>query len=143
MNILAHLQFGDNRSAHYHQEYLVVGCRTHLMRRYGTYRPESAPGFDSLEVTLIAPGKEDLSLYEWYFNNTMRNGRLCFDLLDVRTQGDDEVQRVYAFEGAQCYALSERDDLHNRSQRLLTLKLTAKLFTVDQVAFGEDPDMLF
>ena len=61
MNILAHLQFGDNRSAHYHQEYLVVGCRTHLMRRYGIYRPEAAPGFDSLEVTLIAPGKEDLS----------------------------------------------------------------------------------
>ena len=113
------------------------------MRRYGTYRPESAPGFDRLEVTLIAPGKEDLSLYEWYFNNTMRNGRLRFDLLDVRMRGDDEAQRIYEFESAQCYALSERYDLHDRSQRLLTLKLTAKLFTVDQVAFGEDPDMLF
>ena len=73
----------------------------------------------------------------------MRNGRLRFDLLDVRMRGDDEAQRIYEFESAQCYALSERYDLHDRSQRLLTLKLTAKLFTVDQVAFGEDPDMLF
>lgn len=143
MNILAHLQFGDNVSALYHKDYLVVGCHTHLMRGYNAYHPNTTPTCESFEVTVVAPGKEDLELHEWFFKNSSRSGRLLFELMDVRTDQEGEMKRAFYFDSAQCFSLREHYDLKERSQRLLTLRISAKTFRVDHVLFGEDPDSFF
>lgn len=93
MNILAHLQFGDNVSALYHKDYLVVGCHTHLMRGHNAYHPNTTPTCESFEVTVVAPGKEDLELHEWFFTNSSRSGRILFELMDVRA--DQELSLIH------------------------------------------------
>ena len=143
MNILAHLQFGDNVSALYHKDYLVVGGRTHLMRGHNAYHPETTPTCESLEVTVVAPGKEDLELHEWFFTNSSRSGRIVVELMDVRADQEGVLKRAFYFDSAQCFSLQEHYDLKERSLRLLTLRLSVKTFRVDQVLFGEDPDSLF
>ena len=62
MNIIAHLQFGDNVSGLYSKEYLVVGCRTHVGRSHNSYHPDSSPQREVVEVTVVAPTKADLYL---------------------------------------------------------------------------------
>ena len=143
MNILAHLQFGDNVSALYHKDYLVVGCRTHLMRGHNAYHPDTTPTCESLEVTVVASGKEDLELHEWFFTNSSRSGRILFELMDVRADQEGVLKRAFYFDSAQCFSLQEHYDLKERSLRLLTLRLSVKTFRVDQVLFGEDPDSFF
>ena len=123
MNILAHLQFGDNVSALYHKDYLVVGCRTHLMRGHNAYHPDTTPTCESLEVTVVAPGKEDLELHEWFFTNSSRSGRILFELMDVRADQEGVLKRAFYFDSAQCFSLQEHYDLKERSLRLLTLRL--------------------
>ena len=143
MNILAHLQFGDNVSALYHKDYLVVGCRTHLMRGHNAYHPDTTPTCESLEVTVVAPGKEDLELHEWFFTNSSRRGRILFELMAVRADQEGVLKRSFYFDSAPCFSLQEHYDLKERSLRLLTLRLSVKTFRVDQVLFGEDPDSFF
>ena len=90
MNIIAHLQFGDNVTGIYNKEYLVVRYHTRIARSHNSYHPDSLPRCDSVEVTVIAPGKEDLELHEWYFSNEYRTGRIVFELMELGTSGDNE-----------------------------------------------------
>ena len=145
MNIIAHLQFGDNASRLYSNEYLVVGCRTLVRRTHNSFHPDSKPECETIEVTLVAPGKNDLYLYEWYLSNAPCSGCLLFDIDDIRAGGGEIKKRCLMFEGGQCYSSHEEYDIHSSSRRLLTLKITADSFIADDIRIGktEGSDSLF
>ena len=64
MALTATLQFGDNSIRRYSREYMVTDFKCHVARRHNNARPDSAPRCDRMELTVVAPGKEDLNLYE-------------------------------------------------------------------------------
>lgn len=66
MSLTAQLKFGDNLSGTYTKEYNVTDCKYSVMRHHNCYFPDSDAWCGNVEVTVIAPGKEDLELFEWY-----------------------------------------------------------------------------
>ena len=137
MNIIAHLQFGDNVTGIYNKEYLVVRYHTHIARSHNSYHPDSLPRCDSVEVTVIAPGKEDLELHEWYFSNEYRTGRIVLELKELGTSGDNENTHTMTYDEAQCIALEENYDIGVNSLRTLTLKIGMANFAVNDTEFGK------
>ncbi|MDD6895355.1 MAG: type VI secretion system tube protein TssD [Prevotellaceae bacterium] len=140
MNIIAHLQFGDNETQLYSKEYLVVKCRTHVHRSHNSFHPDSEPTCEAIEVTVVSPHKDDHYLYEWYLANLKSSGCLQFDIDDVRRSGGEVCKRYLYFEGAQCFSIHENYDIQSSSRRLLTLYITADHFTADNVGIGSDMD---
>ena len=137
MNIIAHLQFGDNVTGIYNKEYLVVRYHTRIARSHNSYHPDSLPRCDSVEVTVIAPGKEDLDLHEWYFSNEYRSGRIVFELMELNTSGDNVSEHVITFDDAQCFGIEENYDIGVNSLRTLTLKIGMANFAVNDTEFGK------
>lgn len=135
MNVVTHIQFGDNQSALYDKTYLVVECKTHLTRPYAGHSPEAAPRCERIEVTLVAPGKDCLDLYEWYLDNSYRSGRVVFTIVDVRNTKSETVEHSIVFEDAQCFALSEKYDKKTQERRQLTLCITPQVCEVEGVRF--------
>ena len=135
MNIIAHLQFGDKVTGIYNKEYLVTRYQTHIERSHNSFHPDSLPRCDSMEVTVIAPGKEDLELHEWYFSNEYRSGRIVFELMELNTSGDNVLEHVTTFEDAQCFGIEENYDISVNSLRMLTLRIGMANFAVDDTEF--------
>ena len=88
-----------------------------------------------MEVSLIAPGKEDLELHEWYFTNEYRSGRIVFELMELNTSGDNVSEHIFMFHDAQCFGIEESYDIGGSSLRLLHLKIGVNNFAVDDTAF--------
>ena len=128
------LQFGDNGIGRYAKEYLVVKCHSTFCRSYNHLRPEGKPRCERVELTIVAPGKEDLSLYDWYINQDLQDGRIVLDISPTTAQ-DVGQQRVLEFENAQCFSLSENYEINTQYRRLLTLAFEAETVTVDEVEF--------
>ena len=68
MALIARLQFGDNRANLYSKEYLVMDCHLHFTRHHNHFRPDTDARCEKVEVVVVAPGREDLNLYEWYID---------------------------------------------------------------------------
>lgn len=128
------MQFGDNRSGHYTSEYLVADCRYKFARRHNNYQPLSGAACDRVELTLVAPGKDDTGLYEWYIDRNYMSGRLLFDL-STMSKNDFSLLRELRFEDAVCFSLSEHYEIGSSSRRLLKLEFTAESFSIDNQAF--------
>lgn len=132
---MAHLRIGDNASALYNKDYLVVECLAHSTRGYNTLHPSTVPRCEQIEITIVAPGKTDLELQNWYLSNTVRSGKLSFDLTDAQS-GDLKDVRSILFEDANCFSYSEQYDIKKRSLRLLTIKIKPQSCTMDGVTYG-------
>lgn len=135
MALLTVLQFGDNTIGRYSKEYLVVRCRSSFSRSYNYQRPEGKPRLERVELTIVAPGKEDLSLYDWYINQGSQDGRIVFNLSPTTAQ-DVGLQKVLLFENAQCFSFSEDYEIDTQYRRMLTLAFEAEKITVDDVEFN-------
>ena len=98
---------------------------------------------EAIEVTVVAPTKEDLYLYEWYLCNEKASGCLKFDIDDVRQSEGETVCRNLHFDGAQCFSIHENYDIQSSSRRLLTLLITADSLTANDVRIGEEPEDTF
>ena len=72
MALTARLQFGDNDAKVYPEQYLVEDCHCHFTRQYNHFHPETDPRCERVELTVVAPGRENLSLYEWYISGEPR-----------------------------------------------------------------------
>ena len=97
-------------------------------------RPDSDAMFERMDLTVIAPGRQDLNLYEWYANGESQNGRILIELSSQTPNGMDEWKQVL-FEDALCFALSENYSIDNRRRRELTLSVMAQRVTIDDVTF--------
>ena len=134
MALLATLQFGDNNVKRYTREYLVTACRTSFATSHNQFRPDGIARCTQIELTVIAPGREDLNLYDWFVEQGAISGRVVFDLSEIASAGHGS-QRIMMFENAQCFALKETYDIDSHFRRLLVLSFEAETVTVDDVEF--------
>lgn len=137
MSLSAHLQFGDNQIGIYTHDYLVVDCRFHFTRHHNYYLPDSDARCNKVEVTVVAPGKEDLNLYEWYIDQTTLCGRILFDLSNQSADGF-ETYKELSFEDALCFSLSEDYHIDKDRRRLLRLEFMADRMVIDNILFDHD-----
>lgn len=135
MSTIMHVQFGDNDSGIYNKEYLVVRCKTHFSRAYSNHAPSCTPSCQSIDVTIVAPDKEDLELYEWFVNNSTRSGRIVHTLVDITNKGTNQVERVVTFDDAQVFMLNETYDKNVTRRREVTLSIAPRQCTIENINF--------
>ena len=133
MSLSATLQIGDNHMENYNKEYKVVRCQYKCARGYNFRLPDTEARKKTIEITVVAPGKEDLSLYDWYIDRTLLSGRIVFDLSGQAMF--DERPKIVQFEDAACFSLSESYHIDNNSQRLIRIEIAAEETVVDSIPF--------
>ena len=133
MSLSATLQIGDNNIGVYDRQYKVVRCQYNFSRGYNFRMPDTTSRNKSISITIVAPGKEDLSLYDWYINRTLLNGRILFDL-SGQAMFDENPKTIY-FEGASCFSLSESYHIDQEKRRLIHIEITTEETTVDNIRF--------
>ena len=100
MALTARLQLGDNLAGLYSKEYLVADCHLHFKRHHNHFKPDTDARCETMELVVVAPGREDLNLYEWYINNDTLCGRVVIDLQTMSE--NDSVMKFVEFEDAYC-----------------------------------------
>ncbi len=115
--------------------YDVVECKCHFKRHHNFYLPDANAICDKMELTIVAPGKEDLNLYEWYIDQTSHSGKITFDLTTVSNNGAQATKEIF-FEDAECFSISENYDIGKQRRRLLILEIIADRITVEDVKFN-------
>jgi hypothetical protein len=133
MALTAVLEFGDNSIKRYSKRYLVTDCRLLFARPFNGFSPEGSARCERVEVKVIAPGKDDHSLIEWFSSQTVQNGRLVISLTNEGGQSDPDTQVLY-FEDAVCFSLSEFYDINSSRRRLLKLAISAQTLEIDGVS---------
>lgn len=134
MALTAVLEFDDNNIKRYSKQYMVSDCRFVFDRPYNEFRPEGAARCERLEVFVIAPGKSDLSLFEWFYSQGVQNGRIVISLAVEKKFDENDTQVIY-FEDAKCFSLSEIYDIDSSRRRLLKLAIGADKMTIDDTSF--------
>ena len=134
MALIAALEFGDNNVKRYIKQYLLADCRFVFDRPYNAFSPERSTRCERLEVVAVAPGKDDLTLFEWFSDQEVKDGRIVISLTGDSMQNTAEPQVIY-FEEAKCLSLSEMYDLDNSSQRLVKLAIIADSIEIEDVEF--------
>ena len=134
MALTATLQFGDNDAGLYTKNYLVVDCRCSFRRSHNDLRPDGLAECDSVELELVAPALNDMTLHDWFIDEDEMSGRIVFDL---SSSGSNAVSptRELLFEGARCFLLGERYDKDTRFRRLLKLAFEADTVTMENIEF--------
>ena len=134
MALTATLEFGDNNIGRYPKRYLVSDYHLVFDRSFNTFAPEATARCERLEVVVVAPGRNDLSLFEWFSNQGTMSGRLFISLANEAKLDDTDAQILY-FEDAQCFSLSEFYDIDVSRRRLLRLSISAENMNIDGVNF--------
>lgn len=129
MALFATFQLGDNVSRFYTKSYQLVDCSLHFNRKHNHAQPETNACCQSINLTLIAPDKSDLSLFEWYINQEEHDGRIIFssaasDISDICDT------REILFEDALCYRIKEDFSIQSPNRRSIKLYLAAGDVTV-------------
>ena len=134
MALTAVLEFGDNSIKRYSKQYMVSDCRFVFARPFNDFRPEKMACCERVEVCVVAPGRDDLTFFEWYSSQETVNGRL---LISLSSDGkiDDSDNQELVFENAHCFSLSEFYDINNSRRRLLKLGITAEEMKIDDTHF--------
>ena len=122
MALIAALEFGDNNIGRYSKSYLVSDCRFVFDRPYNSYRPEGMARCERLELEVIAPGKNDLNLFDWYDKQGVQSGRIVISLAAEAKLTEQDAQIIY-FEDAKCFSLSENYDINTSRRRTLKLAI--------------------
>lgn len=134
MALSATLHFGNNQLGLYSKTYAVVDCKYRFNRHHNYYRPDSDARCDKVVLTVVAPGKDDLNLYEWYIDQSNMSGKISFDLSPL---ADNHVQasKELFFEDAVCFSIAETYDIGKQHRRQLTLEIVADHIEVENVMF--------
>lgn len=133
MALSAILEFGDNSIKRYSKQYLVADCRLVFNRPYNAFCPQGAARCERIELAVVAPGKEDLGLFEWYTQQSMQDGRLLLTM-SGGLSGSPDTQTLY-FENAKCFSLSEFYDINSSARRIIRLAIGAEKVEIDDVTF--------
>ena len=133
MALTAVLEFGDNNIRRYSKQFMVADCRFVFDRSYTDFCPEGDTRCDRMELFVVAPGKEDLTLFEWFADQSVLDGRITISLGATNDNSLDSQEIV--FEEAVCFALSEMYDIDSSMRRLLKLSILAKKICIDDVCF--------
>ena len=134
MSLSARLYIGDNASATYTKEYQVAQCKVKVSRHHNTFLPDADPRCDEVVLSVIAPDKNDLDLYEWYIDQTVLSGKIVIDLSNQSAKYD-VTERTYTFEDATCFSIAEIYDIDGPHRHLLRLGIMMKELEIDEVVF--------
>lgn len=137
MALLAHLQFGDNHVERYNADYLLVDCRCSFRRSHNDLRPDGSAQCDSIEIEVVDPGKEDMTLHDWFMNGDEMSGRIVFDLSSTMLSDGNPTKILY-FEDARPFVLEEVYYKDTRFRRLIRLTFEAESVTMKDVDFKKD-----
>ena len=129
------LQFGDNSAGIYSNQYPVVECDCHFSRHHDFYSPDSDPRCEKVMIMVVAPGKEDLELNEWYIDNSVLCGRILFDISDQAGTNGNDTTREIRFEDARCYLIEETYDISSSNRRLLKMEFLSSSIQIDNNLF--------
>ena len=133
MALTAVLEFGDNNIRRYSKQFMVADCRFVFDRSYNDFCPEGDTRCERMELFVVAPGKDDLTLFEWFADQSVLDGRVTISLGATSDNSLDSQEIV--FEEAVCFALSEMYDIDSSMRRLLKLSILAKKICIDDVCF--------
>lgn len=136
MALIAYLQFGDNDAKLYSRTYNVCDVKCHIGRHHTQYQPDGRALCHSIDVTVVAPGREDLTLIDWYVRRSAMTGRIAIAMTEdasFDSPGDKEI----LFDNAVCFGLAEDYHIDNDRRRLLTLSFQPEELTLDNVVFGQ------
>ena len=133
MALTAVLEFGDNNIRRYSKKFMVADCRFVFDRSYNDFCPEGDTRCERMELFVVAPGKEDLTLFEWFADQSVLDGRITISLGATNDNSLDSQEIV--FEEAVCFALCEMYDIDSSMRRLLKLSILAKKICIDDVCF--------
>lgn len=125
MALFATLQLGDNVSQHYTKTYQLVDCSFHFARKYNHAQPESDARCQSIDLTLIAPDKSDLSLFDWYINKEEHDGRIIFSSASANINDSSDTREIL-FESAMCYRITEDYSIQVINRRTVKMYLVAE-----------------
>ena len=134
MSLLKKIQIGDNRSGRYTKEYLLSDFKCHTHRLHNEYRPDSDKYCDSIDVTIIAPGRDDMQLYDWFIHQSTMSGRLLIQLPPGPNQSEPDTQEIL-FEEARCFSFEEEYHINRSRRRLLRLQFVAEQVNINDVIF--------
>ena len=86
-----------------------------------------------MELVVVAPGMEDLNLYEWYINNDTLCGRVVIDLQTMSEA--NSMMKLVEFEDAYCYSIQEEYHIDEQRRRFLRLSFVAEKISVNEIEF--------
>ena len=133
MAFSAVLEIGDNDAKRYYKRYLLTDLRIVFNRTY-TVIPDGVARCERLELTVVAPGKEDLFMFEWFLRSHTMTGRIVVSLTgDVNDMGSKN-QEIY-FEDATCFSMSEKYDIDSSRRRSLKLALVSDKIDIEDLTF--------
>lgn len=139
MALLASLQFGDNDNRIYSKEYLVSNVRCHISRSHNKHYADGRALCERVEFTVIAPGKEDLTLIDWYLSRSTMSGRIVIAMSNETNFGVDDHKEIL-FEDATCFRLAENYDI-DAGRRTMTLSINPRLLTIDNINFKTETNL--
>ncbi|MBR5723904.1 MAG: hypothetical protein IKX62_00840 [Bacteroidales bacterium] len=134
MSLIAKLQFGNNGALRYDKEYTVVDFKCHILRSHNEARPEGCAQCDQMELTVVAPGKSDLNLYEWYEKGTTMSGRVLIEMPSVAF-GRQGQWKMILFEDCVCFAIEEEYHIDKSILRTLKLRAVPAEIIIDDIVF--------
>ena len=134
MSLFAKLYLGDNASANYAKEYKVVQCEVKVSRHHNSYTPDGNPRCDQLILSVIAPNKDDLMLFEWYIDQSTLSGKVVIDLANQSSKYDITT-RTLKFEEAKCFSIAETYNISDTNRHMLKLGIMVKKLEIDETEF--------
>ena len=134
MSQIKKLQIGDNCAGRYTKEYLLTDFKTRTHHMHDKYRPGADKYCDYIEVTVIAPGREDMLMYDWFINRSTLSGRLLIQLPPKPNQSEPDYQEIF-FEEAQCFSFEEEYHINRNQRRMLRLQFVAEEVIINGITF--------
>ena len=134
MALLALLEIGDNLAKRYNKQYLLTDLRLLFNRSYNVI-PNGNIRCERMEMFVVAPGKDDLFMFEWFLHKTTISGRIVVSLTGDLNDMEPRTQEIY-FEDARCFSLTEKYSVDNSSRRLLKLSMASEKIKMDEVTFN-------
>lgn len=134
MALIKKLQIGDNHVGRYTKEYLLTDFKTRTHRLHDEYRPGADKYCDYVEATVIAPGREDMLMYDWFIKKSTLSGRLLIQLPPKPNQNEPDCQEIF-FEEAQCFSFEEEYHINKNQRRMLRLQFVAEEVVINGITF--------
>ncbi len=123
MAFTAHLQFGDNISGSYNQEYSLASVKCLFSRDCNGVCVISDCHCKRIVAEIISPDIRDIRLYKWYSSRSPLSGRIIMDEQSVKGVYST---RIIKFENAWCHRIDEHYDINDRTRLTLTIEFTAQ-----------------
>ena len=137
MALDAKLQFGDNSKKSYTpaDTYPIIDFRLHFSRHHDLSYPDENSRCKCMEITMYAPDKSDLSLYDWYIRGIALTGRIEFQIPSTANDSNDSTTGYLYFTSAYCYSISQYYNQDTTSKSLLKLMLVAESIKIEDIDF--------